>query len=120
MGPGEDADADGIHIFLNGDVHDFFRGTAQAGVYHLHAGITQSLGYKLRPNIVTVQPNLRYEDTNFVFHGNSSKVRNSLFVFSEDFFQNIGDLPDRGIGLDGGENGRDEIFPALGGLLHSG
>ena len=57
--PGQNAEADNVHVFLQRGADDHLRGLAQAGVDHFHAGIAQRAGYDFGAAIVPVKARLR-------------------------------------------------------------
>jgi hypothetical protein len=60
MGATQNANANGIHIFLKGSVYHHFRGLAQAGVDHFHAGITKGGSNHFGAAVVPVESYLGY------------------------------------------------------------
>lgn len=64
MRSGEDAQADAVHVFLNGSVRDHLRRLAQAGVDDLHPRVAQGTGDDFRSSVMAVETGLSYEDAN--------------------------------------------------------
>ena len=56
--PGEDAQADGVHVFLDGRVYDVLRRLAAAGVDDLEVGVAQAHGHHPHSAVVSVQARL--------------------------------------------------------------
>ncbi len=62
---GEYAEADAVDVFLNGCVHDHFRGLAEAGVDDFHACIAQGAGDDFCAAVVTVETGLGDENADW-------------------------------------------------------
>jgi hypothetical protein len=55
VGARQQAHAQNIHVFLNGDGYDFIGSTVQSGVDHIHAGIAQGSRHDLDAAVVPVK-----------------------------------------------------------------
>jgi len=67
VGAREDAQADGIHILLDGCGHDLLRRLVEAGVDDLHPGVPEGPRDHLHAPVVAVEPALRHEDPDLPF-----------------------------------------------------
>src|SRR5258708_7797071 len=62
MGPGQDREADRIHVLLRSRGHDLLRALAEAGVDDFHPRIAEGAGYHLGSPVMAVQAGLGDED----------------------------------------------------------
>src|SRR5262249_23360660 len=58
----QDAEADDVHVLLDGLLHDLLGRTLEPGVDDLHAGVAQRLRHHLGAAVVAVEPGLGDED----------------------------------------------------------
>ncbi len=76
VGAGQNRQADGVHVFLEGGVDDLFRRLAQAGVDDFHAGVPEGAGNHLCPPVVTIQTRFGYKHSNlFLSHRMQRRAR---------------------------------------------
>ena len=62
---GEDAEADAVHVLLNGGVDDHLGGLAEAGVDDLHASVAEGAGDDLGAAVVAVEAGLGDQDADW-------------------------------------------------------
>ncbi len=58
MSAGQDRQADGVNVFLNGGGDDLFRRLTQACIDHFHPGVAEGAGDDLGTAVVTVEARL--------------------------------------------------------------
>src|SRR6476659_4210445 len=66
---GQDRQPDGVGVLLDDGLDDLLRGLVQPGVDHLHARVAQGARDDLRAAVVTVEPRLRHDHSDFSRHG---------------------------------------------------
>jgi len=65
---GQDRDPDGVGVLLDRRLDDLLGSLMEAGVDHLHAGVSERAGDDLGPAIVPVETGLRDDHTYLPLH----------------------------------------------------
>ncbi len=66
VGTGEDGEADDVDVLLHGGGRDHLGRLAEPGIDHFHAGVAQRASDHLRAAVVTVQPGLGNQHSDFL------------------------------------------------------
>ncbi len=78
MGPGQQGQADGVGILLDGGLGDLLRRLVQPGVDDLEAGVAQGPGDDLGPAVMAIEPGLGHHDSIATMHArNTTQVPNT-------------------------------------------